>query len=135
MKITIDDDETTRFECDHGARRVTIVRRGILDLETLVGHIARMRELDIWSYSVLVDAQRVPTSLCPEQTQEWIRRVHALGDPVRLGPIAVVASDDLTFGMVRMIAGLSDSMGIRMRVFRQIANAESWLISSAPPRH
>ena len=124
----------TTFECNHDRRRLTILRQGIFNLDDLVESVIRMRETNLWSYSVLVDARQASTSLLPVEAHSLVARIGDIGDGKERGPIAVVAADDLTFGMVRMFAAIAEPIGMRVSAFRQVSDAEQWLqrMSSDP---
>ena len=47
------------MECNHDARRLTIRRDGILNVDDLVDSVIKMRAMDIWSYRGRVDARQV----------------------------------------------------------------------------
>jgi hypothetical protein len=79
-------------------------------------------------YNFLIDRTGVPapSAVLVERMATWIQ-VHAtdLGEGFRS---AAVVSDPVSYGMMRMIQGLSGAPGIR--VFRSLAEAEAWLDSS-----
>lgn len=54
-------------------------------------------------------------------------KIRTIGDCKKRGPIAVVATDDITFGMVRTFSGLAAPIGMRVNAFRQVSDAEEWL--------
>ena len=49
------------------------------------------------------------------------------------GPIAVVVSDLLRYGITRSISGLTSMIGIRIEAFRDEAEAEAWLTAETAP--
>jgi hypothetical protein len=114
-------------ECNHDTRRLTILRRGILNIDDLIESVIRMRAMNVWSYSVLVDAREASTNLLPAEAHTLVAKIRTIGDGRERGPIAVVAADDLTFGMVRMFAALAEPTGMRVSAFRQVSDAERWL--------
>ena len=118
---------STTLECNHDQRRVTILRSGILNIDDLIESVIRMRALNVWSYSVLVDARQASTNLSATEARALVGKIRTVGDGKERGPIAVVATDDNTFGMVRMFAALSEPIGMRVNAFRQISDAEEWL--------
>ena len=118
---------STTFECNHDQRRLTILRQGIFNLDDLIESVIRMRATNVWSYSVLVDARQASTSLLPVEAHTLVAKIGNIGNGKERGPIAVVAADDVTFGMVRMFAGLAQPMGMRVAAFRQMIEAEQWL--------
>lgn len=118
---------STTLECNHDKRRVTILRSGILNIDDLVESVIRMRALNVWSYSVLVDARQASTNLLPAEARALVGKIRTIGDGKKRGPIAVVAADDNTFGMVRMFSALAEPIGMRVNAFRQVSDAEEWL--------
>jgi hypothetical protein len=49
------------------------------------------------------------------------------------GPIAVVVSDLLRYGITRSISGLTGMIGVRIEPFRDEAAAEAWLTAETAP--
>jgi hypothetical protein len=41
---------------------------------------------------------------------------------------AIVSRDDVTYGMARMLAGLTTMSSVEVRAFRELADAETWLV-------
>jgi hypothetical protein len=119
---------STTFTCDHSSRRVFIVRRGVFTIDDLIDSVRRMRATNVWGYSVLVDAREASAELSPIESHQLVDRIGGIGDATERGAIAVVAADDLTFGMLRMFSSLAGSVGMRVRPFRDIAHAEFWLL-------
>ena len=70
-----------------------------------------MRALNVWSYSVLVNARQASTNLLATEARALVGKIRTVGDGAERGPIAVVATDDNTFGMVRMFAALAEPIG------------------------
>jgi len=91
-----------------------------------------MRALNVWSYSVLVNARQASTNLLATEARALVGKIRTVGDGAERGPIAVVATDDNTVGMVRMFAALAEPIGMRVNAFRQIS--ESVLVATVDRR-
>ena len=115
------------FESDPIKERLNITRTGLFGIDDLLDSVMRMRSLGIWNYSVLVDAREATTDLTPASAQQLVSRIVGLGNGADRGPIAVVAGNEVTFGMVRMFTGLATPLGMRVRAFRKVEEAERWL--------
>lgn len=110
---------------------------GVYSLPDLIGKLRRFRDDGTWSYSVLVDAREARTDLSTAEAREFVSRMSETGDAHQRGPVAVVTLDDTTYGMARMLAALTDSIGMRVEPFRDLAEAEAWLdeIDAGGDRH
>ena len=51
-----------------------------------------------------------------------------IGDGADRGPIAVVTSDVATYGAVRLFGSFAAGIGMRVAPFRNLPEAEHWLI-------
>jgi hypothetical protein len=50
----------------------------------------------------------------------------------QLGPLGVLVSDDLHFGVSRQFAALAEMAGIAVSVFRDAAEAQRWFAGEKP---
>lgn len=91
---------------------------GHLDLEQL------NRDLD---RSELIDARDATTDLMPAQVRQLVMRAAAMLRVVKLGPTAIVTTDDVVYGMARMYSILAEGVGARAEVFRDLESAIRWL--------
>jgi hypothetical protein len=117
------------YEKDDARRRVTFLVNGEATEAEYVGVIARQAVEQAWSYAVLLDA-RERTGAAPS-TRSITRIVDQDADQCSLygtpGPMAIVAHDEVGFGMGRMYATLAGTGGRQIRVFRSLPDAETWL--------
>ena len=89
-----------------------------LDLEQL------NRDLD---RSELIDARDATTDLMPAQVRQLVLRAADMLRVVKLGPTAIVTTDDVLYGMARMYSVLAETVGARTEVFRDLESAARWL--------
>jgi hypothetical protein len=75
----------------------------------------------------LIDARDAVASLTADQVRRLVQRANEMLRSIDLGPTAIVTTDDLTFGMARMYALLSERLGVNAEVFRDIPSARGWL--------
>jgi hypothetical protein len=111
----------------HDKQRLVIIRTGPFTANDLLESIVHIRDSGAWAYSALVDARKATTDLSPEDASGLIAAIQKLGDPGTRGPVAVVAGDDLTFGMVRVLSAYAEGIGMRVAVFRTMDAALAWL--------
>ena len=74
----------------------------------------------------VTDADTVPAS---NQFREVNAELRAIRDKVQFGLCAVVAGRDAMFGMMRVFEVLAADYFAAIRVFREPADAETWLVS------
>ncbi|MCB1692433.1 MAG: hypothetical protein KDI19_06675 [Pseudomonadales bacterium] len=119
--------DTTRNEClslathtVHG-RIVRDEMYGVLE-DSFVQHSTRLM---LWDLS---DAQA--THIKPEMLQRFVARSSKLGADRTEGKTAIVAPNDLTFGLARMSGTYTEmeEAPYEMRVFRKFDDALAWLL-------
>lgn len=81
------------------------------------------------SFNILIDLRRADSSArSPNTLRDFASFVQQQFAAAESGPkVAVVAPDDISFGMARMYEALSDSVPWEFKVFRDAAAAVSWL--------
>ena len=75
----------------------------------------------------LFDARGATTDLTAGQVRSLAQRARGALQDKPLGPTAIVATDDVAFGMARMYAILTELVGARVEVFRDVESANRWL--------
>jgi hypothetical protein len=63
----------------------------------------------------------------PAQVRQLVLRAADLLRVVKLGPTAIVTTDDVVYGMARMYSVLAEGLGVRTDVFRDLESAARWL--------
>lgn len=102
---------------------------GKLGAADLLAHLEARRADNTLALAEVLDAREATTDLTSVEVQrlaDWMRRT-ANREP--LGPLAIVASDPVLYGMARMYALLCDNAGAHVEVFRAVDTAEAWLAS------
>jgi hypothetical protein len=82
-------------------------------------------------FHFLVDRRAVPVA--PDTPRVWamtelLEVIHGRGGPCRL---AVVATDDASFGMMRVASALAAGTGVEVGAFRDPDEARNWLTGPA----
>jgi hypothetical protein len=78
-------------------------------------------------YDELFDATGATTDLTADQVRALALRARAMRQQGPLGAVAVVATNELAFGLARMYALLCEAVGAPAEGFRTVAQAEQWL--------
>ncbi len=115
---------TTTF--DHQHRRVIARAEGPITLEQIREHLEEERQEPGLAYAELIEARDAIPELSPADMRVLVAWLRWLGERTRLGPTAVVVSNDFQFGMVRMVEILVEDVCI-VRPFREKLSAEIWL--------
>jgi hypothetical protein len=122
------------FDIDPARRRITVTCTGSYDAdEALVAmrEFAARPDLDP-AFGLLVDVRQLAYVASFDDLILHRDGFLELRASFR-GPIAVVGPDLLRYGIARSASGLLGRVGIRMEVFRDIAEAEAWLAAETPP--
>jgi hypothetical protein len=112
---------------DRFRQGMVTIAEGLVTFADIMAHLdveAREHGLDL---PELIDARFATTDITPNQVRQIVRRVHDLVRQQPFGPTAIVATDDVAFGMARMFSILAEGDGVAVGVFRDIQSASSWL--------
>jgi hypothetical protein len=115
------------YVIDRIPQRVLTQAEGLVTFEDLSRHLdaeERDRGLEL---PELFDARGATTNVTTQQVRTLVYRAAATLGRIPLGPTAIVATDDLVFGMARMYAILTEDAGARVEVFRDVESANRWL--------
>lgn len=122
---------TISFRLDSQLSFVISEGSGTLTIQDLIGHAESLRSDPVLSgHDELVDLSRVEKV---EVTSEGLRQLAST--VARLNPdrkayrVAVVAPDDVVYGMARMYEVFRDELAGTLQTFRTVDEARGWLTS------
>jgi len=116
------------FHIDKVNRRIYSKAVGLITFEDLLAHMKADIEPEAVHYSEIFDCTEATTNLTVEQVGKLSEERRRIAQSQPAGPVAVVATNDLFFGMFRMFDMLTETIR-PIRVFRDIKAAEQWLDS------
>jgi hypothetical protein len=115
---------------------------GLISFAEMQRHLDDEGAAKALGYREIVDACAASTNITSEEARELARRLEALKRTGPFGRTAVVTTNDVVFGMVRMLSILSelwpgpdgaDSLGApRIEAFRSFADGLEWLVHTSP---
>jgi hypothetical protein len=117
------------YRYDEFANRLLTRCEGVVTQAEVLGHFrqltrdARLRP----RCDVLLDLSFMASMPSTEQVSEAAMALEEMRELVSLGRCAIVAPEDLTYGLGRMFQGFSWPVFTGMRVFRTHADAINWL--------
>jgi hypothetical protein len=117
---------------DRIRQRMTTYADGVVTFEEINRHLdneERERGLEL---PELFDARGATTDITSTQVRQLIDRAQRALRQTPLGPTAIVATDNASFGLARMYATLAESLAVRVGVFRDVESAERWLTELDP---
>ena len=118
---------------DQAQRRLHTRVEGRVTVEEILGHLETVKESDVLSYSELIDVGGAARPfLSPAEIWRLATAVGATHLKGPLGPRAVVAADDLLFGLVRIFTNLMTGQ-FPIQVFRSQEAAAEWLADRLQP--
>ena len=123
-----------KLSIDHARRTANASAIGPIALADIREHLDGERVRGGLPYREFIDATRAQADISAEDTRAIVEVLRRLGRKGALGPTAVLVSDDLTYGMMRMLQALLGDVA-EVRPFRagQEAEAREWL-AHAPIR-
>jgi len=110
---------------DHGRRELMATASGPVSYEEVRDHLLLERKEKGLSYPELIDARSATPTWSAAQAREIVSLLEDFGRKHVLGPTAVVVSNELGYGMLRMLEILLEDVCI-VRPFRDYAAAEQW---------
>jgi len=117
-----------KLSIDHVRRTATASAVGPIAVEDIREHLDGERVRGGLPYREFIDATRAKANFSAEDTRAIVDQLRRLGRKGALGPTAVLVSDDLTYGMLRMLQALLGDVA-EVRPFRagEEAEAKEWL--------
>jgi hypothetical protein len=108
-------------------QRVLTHADGLVTFQDLSEHLdAEERDRGLGLHE-LFDARGATTNVTADEVRMLVQRAADTLRRIPLGPTAIVATDDVAFGMARMYAILTEQAGARVEVFRDVESANRWL--------
>ena len=113
---------------DDARRLFTAVATGPLILAEVLVMTQTYRIGEYRPYKLLFDASAATTDARTPEVRSLVAGIGAAARESARGPVAVVATDSVLYGMARMYQTLAEEVGVsNIRVFRTVADAEEWL--------
>jgi len=122
------------YERDDARRRIVVTVEGDVSAAEALGIVNRQLADGAWTYGVLYDARNdtsQPSTADVRSIVEHVGRCIAQHGP--RGPVAIVTRNPSNYGMARMYSTLGEPVKLTVEVFREIVEAEAWLVSQLPP--
>jgi hypothetical protein len=119
------------LDVDHQQHITRVIVIGDITIEDIRLHLGEEGKRSGLGYRELIDASRATATFSSEDAQRIVEILKNLGGKGALGPTAIIVSDDLTYGMIRMIGSLLDGI-CDIRPFRitERRKAEEWLATA-----
>ena len=114
------------FHIDKVNKRIFSKAVGLITFESLLAHLKAEIEPEAVTYSEIFDCTDATTNLTVDQVRKLAEERRRIAQSQPAGPVAVVATNDLFFGMFRMFDMLTETIR-PIRVFRDVKAAEEWL--------
>jgi hypothetical protein len=116
---------------DHArANRLFLKGIGTIDIAEMREAVDRFRAGERRAIAILLDLSEASLKFSAEDVAKLAEDRALENSRLPLGPLALVASADESFGLSRMFKAFSDANGRpHVGVFRDIVNAERWLQS------
>jgi hypothetical protein len=123
-----------QYQRDDGRHRVVITFPQVYQVADAVEAIERHHAEGAWSYGVLYDLRLLHGQPAVADLKTHMERdaQPPPGERGPRGPIAIVAADPTIYGIACTYAVLGQSTRMTIAVFRDWAEAESWLAAQTP---
>jgi len=115
------------YSIDRFRQRMVTHAEGLITLADVDAHLdAELRERGT-DVPELFDARFATTNITPSEVRQLVYRVHDIARAHPFGPTAIIALDDVAFGMARMFSILVAPYGVAIEVFRDVDSGSAWL--------
>jgi len=98
------------YVVDHERREVHAAADGPITLDDIRKHLTAEHRDKALPYRELIEASRATAALSSSDVRATVEILRAYGREGVLGPTAIVVGNDLTYGMLRMLAILLDDV-------------------------
>jgi hypothetical protein len=119
---------TSKFShhVDHNLHRLVTTWQGKILFEDVVAHYEQRDAIGAAEYDQLSDLRNARVSISTAQVERLATGILNKARTARLGRVAIVASEDVSFGMSRMFSTMV-APEYTINVFRSYAEAREWL--------
>lgn len=111
---------------DHANKMVATVASGPIRYADVENHLAEERYLGGLPYKELIDARSAEIFFTPAEVRKVVALLQSLQGESRLGPTAVLVSDDVGYGVLRLLQVLVEDF-LELRPFRGEKEARAWM--------
>ena len=114
------------YRIDESRQRVYSRAEGVLTYAELRAHMNEEEGQPAASYSELFDCSEAITNITAQDVRQLAGERQGIAGLQQAGPIAIAATNDNLYGMLRMYDALTEQVR-PIRVFRTAPEAERWL--------
>lgn len=114
------------YRIDNGRKRIYSRATGVVTFEDLRKHMNAEAGSETASYSEVIDCTGATTDMTGDDVRRLADERRAIARRQTPAPVAVIATDDVFFGMLRMFDAHTSQIR-PLQVFRNFADAETWL--------
>jgi hypothetical protein len=116
------------FHYDRDAGILFTRAEGLLTLDEILRHLNRERKAKDIASPEIFDATQARTNATGEQVRVVVQRMIDICSQGAFGPTAVITTNDVVFGIARMLAILCElDGGPEVQVFRSFEEGLDWL--------
>jgi hypothetical protein len=110
----------------HPKKLVVAVCKGLLTRQDIEGYLDAVVVADGLPYRKMFDMTQAEPALPDDDMMALGARIRAYTTMDGLGPLAIVASTDISYERARMFAALADARR-PLKIFRELHHARQWL--------
>lgn len=123
------NEHPLNFRVDRNSRTVLTNARGALYFDDFMAHAHALVKEKVFAYPQLIDAREAHLEITSNDVRRLVDRIKALRKIHGTARTAFVTRYPAAFGMMRMYAILSEECDPGFAVFREIGEAEEWILS------
>src|SRR5262245_6805075 len=92
------------YQVDREQRRMKTQVEGLVQYSDITEHMEAEVRQGSHPFAELIDARRATAALTSAEVRQCVHLLDKLATQSTLGPTAILVSDDLSYGMVRMLS-------------------------------
>ncbi|HEY1494787.1 MAG TPA: hypothetical protein VGF49_09595 [Candidatus Solibacter sp.] len=115
---------------NHEEREIRATAYGSIEIDDVRKHLSEELRDKGLVYRELIDASRATTSFSASDVRTIVELLRGYSEKSVLGPTAIIVGNDVSYGMIRMLAILIEDV-CTIQPFRTRQEAEEWLGSTA----
>jgi hypothetical protein len=120
------------IEIDHERQEVRATATGVIKMADIRSHLSEEEQRRGLAYRELIDASQATAAFSTADVWCTVDILKGLRRKSELGPTAIIVSDDLAYGMMRMLGILlGDVCELRPYRMTERAKAEEWLATAS----
>ena len=117
------------FTIDHDQRLIQTRAEGSITIADFIAHVETLTATGIFAYAQLIDARDATFAPTTQEIYRFTNFISNHRQQYGFARVAFVTTDEIAYGMGRMLMALADATDPGFRIFRSLDEAKAYLQS------